>query len=154
MSAVDIAFETPDQPEVRALIDELDALQRSLYPPASNHLLDIAALCAPNVLFAVAREAGRAIGCGGVVIKGAHGELKRMMVSPSHRGRGVGKDLLQRLEAEASARGCTELRLETGIQQPAAIGLYEQQGYQRGAPFDDYIDDPLSVFMRKPLRAG
>jgi putative acetyltransferase len=151
VSGLSIALESPDQPEVRALIDALDALQRSLYPPASNHLLDMAALLAPNVLFAVARDAGAAVGCGAVVCKGAHGELKRMMVSPACRGRGVGTALLQRLEAEAVARGCTELRLETGIHQPEAIGLYERQGYRRGPPFDGYIDDPLSLFMCKPL---
>jgi len=153
MNALGIALETPDQPEVRALIDALDALQRSLYPPASNHLLDMAALCEPEVLFAVARHAGSVVGCCAVVLRGGHGEIKRMIVSPARRGLGVGKALLLWLEAEARARGCTELRLETGIHQPEAIGLYERQGYLRCGPFDGYVDDPLSLFMHKALSA-
>ena len=62
-----IALESPVQPEVIALIAELDAYQKSLYPPESRHPLDIAALMQPNVVFAVARDAaGQARGCGAV----------------------------------------------------------------------------------------
>ena len=52
---VSIALESPDQPEVIALIDELDAYQKPLYPPESHHGIDLAALSRTNVLFAVAR---------------------------------------------------------------------------------------------------
>jgi len=45
-----IAFELPDQPEVIALIAELDAYQDTLYPPESRHTLDLASLKQPNVL--------------------------------------------------------------------------------------------------------
>lgn len=50
-----IKLEQPDQPDVMELIDALDRYQLALYPPESNHLLDIATLSQPNVLFAVAR---------------------------------------------------------------------------------------------------
>lgn len=148
-----IAAETPDQPEVRALIDALDAYQRALYPAESNHLLDMAALLRPEVLFLVARDAasGAATGCGAVVLKARYGEVKRMIVSPASRGRGVARALLAALEAGAVERGCIELRLETGIHQPEALALYARCGFERCAPFGDYLDDPLSVFMRKPL---
>jgi putative acetyltransferase len=43
------------------------------------------------------------------------------------------------------------LRLETGIKQDAAIHLYENAGFRRRGPFGSYRDDPLSVFMEKPL---
>lgn len=49
-----VAIESPDQPEVIELIAELDAYQRSLYPPESTHLLDLASLKQANVLFVVA----------------------------------------------------------------------------------------------------
>ena len=44
-----IDFESPDQPEVIALIAELDAYQDTLYPPESRHYLDLASLQQPNV---------------------------------------------------------------------------------------------------------
>ncbi|MGI9311875.1 MAG: hypothetical protein ACR2P7_10210, partial [bacterium] len=43
------------------------------------------------------------------------------------------------------------LRLETGVHQAAAIGLYARLGFIRRGPFGDYADDPLSVFMEKKL---
>jgi putative acetyltransferase len=147
-----IALEAPRQPDVLALIDALDAYQRPLYPPASHHGIDIDALSRPEVLFAVARdEAGRAAGCGAVLVEPPFGELKRMYVEPALRGHGVANGLLSFLEREAAARGCTTLRLETGVRQPEAIGLYERAGFVRCGPFGAYVDDPLSVFMTRVL---
>lgn len=153
-AAMHAAFESPDQPEVIALIAELDAYQDTLYPPESRHALDLRSLLQPNVVFAVARDAqGRAVGCGAVVLGPDHGELKRMYVQPAARGQGVAARLLGLLEAQAQARGCTQLRLETGPRQPEALALYARGGYQRCGPFGSYRDDPLSVFMQKSLEA-
>jgi putative acetyltransferase len=150
-----IALETADQPEVIALIAELDAYQDALYPPESRHALDLAALTQPDVLFAVARTAaGQAVGCGAVVLDAEAGELKRLFVSPAARGQGLAQRLLARLEAEAVGRGCQLLQLETGPYQPEALGLYARCGYERRGPFGGYADDPLSVFMEKRLGAG
>lgn len=152
---VTIALEDPGQAEVLALVGELDAYQAALYPPESNHGIDIRALSQPEVLFAVARSgAGEALGCGALVLGTEFGELKRMYVRPARRGLGVGKALLAFLEAEASRRGCTRFMLETGISQPEALGLYERSGYARRGPFGAYADDPLSVFMHKPANGA
>jgi putative acetyltransferase len=149
-----IAFEKPDQPEVIALIAELDAYQDSLYPPESRHYVDLRAVEQTNVLFAVARDddTGRAIGCGAVVLYPDFGELKRMYVSPRGRGQGVAKKLLALLESRAIASGCRLLRLETGPYQPEALALYASAGYERRGPFGEYPNDPLSVFMQKYLQ--
>jgi putative acetyltransferase len=149
-----IAIELPDQPEVIALIAELDVYQDTLYPPASRHALDLTALKQPNVLFAVARDnAGRAIGCGAVVLYPEFGEIKRMYVSPHGRGRGVAKKLLALLESQAIGSGCKLLKLETGPYQHEALALYASAGYERRGPFGDYTNDPLSVFMQKHFLA-
>ena len=147
-----IALETPDQPEVIALITELDAYQDTLYPPESRHLLDLAALKQPNVLFAVARDnTGQAMGCGAIVLYPDYGEIKRMYVSPLGRGRGIARRLLALLESHAVGSGCRLLRLETGPYQPEALALYAGAGYARRGPFGGYTNDPLSVFMQKHL---
>jgi len=148
---MDIKLETPNQPEVVALIDLLDAYQLSLYPPESVYALDMNSLLQPNVLFAVARNIdGAAVGCGAIVVTPEYGEVKRMFVHPSARGQGVAQRLLGMLETEALARGCRQFMLETGPSQPEAIGLYERLGYRVRGPYGDYRDDPLSVFMEKP----
>ncbi|RBL65459.1 GNAT family N-acetyltransferase [Pseudomonas sp. MWU13-2625] len=147
-----IAFESPDQPDVIALIADLDAYQDTLYPPESRHALDIASLKQSNVLFAVARDSdGQAIGCGAIVLNPEFGELKRMYVSPRGRGQGVARKLMTVLESRAVGSGCKVIRLETGPYQPEALALYASAGYQRRGPFGDYADDPLSVFMQKRI---
>ena len=152
MRALPRALEAPDQPEVIALIPELDAYQDTLYPPESRHLLDVDALKKPNVLFAVARdETGQAVGCAAIVLYAEYGELKRMYVSPRGRGRGVARKLLAQLESHAAGAGCRLVRLETGPHQPEALALYASAGYARRGPFGAYTNDPLSVFMQKDL---
>lgn len=148
-----IALESPDQPDVLRLINDLDAYQVPLYPLESHHGIDIDALRQPNVLFAVARtDTGEAVGCGAIVIEPKYGELKRMYVRPEQRNQGIAQRLLACLEAAARDRGCRAFALETGFRQPEAIRFYEQAGYVPCGPFGDYIDDPNSIFMRKAAR--
>ncbi len=150
---MNISLETPDQPAVIDLIAELDAYQDALYPLESRHALDLASLKRDNVRFYVARdEARRAVGCGAVVLHTDYGEIKRMYVSPTCRGQGIARRLLQALEVASLEAGCHLLRLETGPFQPEALGLYASLGYERRGPFGRYSDDPLSVFMQKSLR--
>ena len=61
--------EPPNQPDVIALIADLDAYQDSLYPAEARYALDLASLSKPNVVFIVARdEQSVALGCGAVVL--------------------------------------------------------------------------------------
>ena len=144
-------IEPPSQSDVFALIEQLDAYQRPLYPAESFHGVDISVLSEPNVIFALARDGqGHAVGCGAIVLEPQYGELKRMFTLPSHRGKGIARALLAFLEAEAQARGCRRFMLETGYLQTEAIALYERFGYVRRGPFGAYIEDPNSVFMQKP----
>lgn len=148
---IELALESPDQPEVIRLIDDLDAYQKPLYPEESHHGVDLAALLDPAVAFVVVRADGVAVGCGAVLVRGTASELKRIYVSPAQRGAGIGRALVERLEAEARERGATVARLETGIHQHDAIKLYERCGYVHRGPFEPYGEDPRSVFMEKEL---
>jgi putative acetyltransferase len=147
-----ILRETPDQPEVIAMLDQLDAYCGELYPAESNHLMDIASLTKSDVVFLVARDdAGKAVGCGACVNRGAYGEVKRMYVDPAQRGKGTGRKLLDAIVDEGRSQGLSSLKLETGIYQPEAISLYEKYGFTYIPPFGDYQLDPLSVFMEKAI---
>ncbi|MEJ6004919.1 GNAT family N-acetyltransferase [Paucibacter sp. AS339] len=147
-----VTKETPDQPDVIALIAELDAYQDTLYPAEARYALDLASLKKANVVFVVARDSGgKALGCGAVVVSESHGELKRMYVRQENRGQGVAQQVLVELEASAAKMGCQELLLETGPYQPEALAFYKKQGYERRGPFGTYPDHPLSVFMGKGL---
>lgn len=147
-----IAFETPDQPDVHALIAELDSYLYSLYPAENVYALDLASLLQPNVLFAVARDAtGAALGCAAVVVTPEYGEIKRMYVRPAARGQGLARRLISALEEKAFLHGCPVCMLETGPTQPEALALYERMGYKYRGAFGDYPEDPLSVFMQKEV---
>jgi putative acetyltransferase len=68
----------------------------------------------------------------------------------------LAKALLRRIEAVAVDYGAKKLRLETGIHQQEAIGLYERAGFRRRGPFGPYAEMPvraieLSLFFEKPL---
>lgn len=147
-----IAFETPNQPEIIALIADLDAYQLTLYPPESVYALDLKSLMQPEVKFAVARDAaGALVGCAAVVLSNGYGEIKRMYVKPEARGLGAAKGLMAALEQATRAASCGLMVLETGPAQPQAIALYARHGFAVCGPYGDYRDDPLSVFMRKVL---
>lgn len=145
-----VSLETPAQPEVMQLINELDAYQRPLYPAESHHGIDLDTLKRDNVLFAVARsDHGKVVACGAIVLEATYGELKRFYTSPSQRGKGIAKGLLIFLEESARKAGCRKFTLETGYLQSEAISFYSTCGYVRCEPFGDYRDDPNSVFMAK-----
>ena len=134
------------------MLARLDAYCAALYPAESNHLLDIASLMQGDVLFLVARDVdGAAVGCAALVNRQEYGEVKRMFVDERRRGLGTGRKLLEHLVMFARMSGLSLLRLETGIHQPEAIGLYERLGFERRAPFGDYREDPLSLFMEMRL---
>jgi putative acetyltransferase len=146
-----IAVERAERDDVRALLHAAWSSSADLYPAESRHGLDLAAHARPEVTLLVAREAGVALGCGAWQLQGCgSAELKSMFVLPAARGRGIGRAILAAIEGALRGQATT-LRLETGVRQPAAIGLYESAGFRRRGPFGSYRDDPLSVFMEKPL---
>jgi putative acetyltransferase len=109
-------------------------------------------LASPDIRFFVLREKGLALGCGALWLHGDYGEVKRVYVKPEARGRRLGHVILKRLEEEARALGLRLLKLETGIKQPEALGLFKACGFVICGPFGDYpTDDPNSVFMEKRI---
>ena len=151
MSAV-IAQVRPDEPDAVALIDELEAHLASLYPRESRHGFSVEKLLREGVDFFLARDDGQPAGCGGLLMVGReYGEIKRMYVRPQFRGLGFGKLMLDHLADYARHQGVGVLRLETGIHQHAAIGLYEHAGFRSIPPFGAYRLDPLSRFYEKRI---
>ncbi len=113
----------------------------------------------PEGLFAVGYLDGEPVACGGWRARGADerglqdgdAELKRMYVVPAARGRGLARAMLRRLEATAAGAGRGRMVLETGTEQPEAIGLYSSEGYAPVRPFGVYRDEPESVYLGKQL---
>ena len=157
--AVTIAEERPDQPEVVALLAALDRYLGGLYAPEANHILSVDELLSADISFFVAREQGEAVGTAacrrmaGEPATGGqpYGEVKRMYVDPSRRGRRLGARLLDAVEGRLRRDGLSLALLETGRDQAEAVKLYERAGYAPRGPFGGYPDNGLSLFMDKAL---
>lgn len=103
---------------------------RSLHPGTEG-------FAPPTGAFVLARLHGAAIGCGGLLFQDdGSAYLKRMWVSPTARGLGVGRRLLTELETIARAAGAHSAVLETNDTLAEAIAMYGSAGYAEVAPFN------------------
>src|SRR5665213_623536 len=92
-----------------------------------------------TVFLVVRTDDGSAIGCGGLrQLDEVSGEIKRMYVSPKHRGSGAADAVLLALQEHARSLGWTHLQLETGDRQPDAVTFYRRHGYERTPNFGAY----------------
>ena len=147
-----IGPERPDSADAMLLIAELEEYLTPQYPAESRHGFSVDKLIREKVAFFVMRQAGIPAGCGGVKLFGTdYGEVKRMYVRPQFRGLGLSKLMLQQLADHTLGQGVGLLRLETGIYQTEAIGLYERWGFVQIPPFGEYKPDPLSLFYEKQI---
>ena len=78
--------------------------------------------------------------------------LENVAVLPSHRGRGVGRSLLQLAESRALALGLPRIRLYTHVTMVENQALYERVGYVETARTTEH--GFTRVFYEKGLRAG
>jgi GNAT superfamily N-acetyltransferase len=155
------ATENPDEVTLAAddaggdtaqqLIHELCAelSQRYGTPPSPFSPSDV---LAPRTAFLIARLGTWPVGCGALRrIDDTAAEIKRMYVAPAGRRRGIARRILAELERRAADFGYLAVRLETGIHQHEAIGLYEASGYRRIPAFGHYVGSAISVCYEKAL---
>jgi GNAT superfamily N-acetyltransferase len=144
-----------DSPDAVALCTAQQAEMLELYEGEADigPTRDASMFVEPHGVFLVLRDDdGRAIGCGGIArFDDARGEVKRMYVLPEARGRGLGRRLLDELEAEARRLGYASVVLETGDRQQEAVGLYESTGYERIPCYPPYDSRELSICYEKRL---
>jgi GNAT superfamily N-acetyltransferase len=71
-----------------------------------------------------------------------------LAVEPEHRGLGVGRSLLERVEELARELGCCKLTLEVQEKNSPAIALYTQVGFE---PYQLASDAGPALFWQKKL---
>jgi GNAT superfamily N-acetyltransferase len=142
-----------DSAEAETLLSAFSTEIASLYPGWSPDIGPSARaeeFAGEHGRFLVVRHEGRPVACGGVKRLDARtGEIKRLYVVPGLRGRGVGRELLAALEAEARSFGWERVRLDTGNNQAAALSLFTSSGY---VAIEDYNANPYARYwFEKPL---
>ncbi|SRR5579875_695637 len=101
-------------------------------------------LVPPAGVLVLASLWGDPVGCGGLRLhRDRTAEIKRMWVAPAVRGLGVGRRLLDELEARAAAAGVRVVRLDTHSALAEAVQLYRRSGYQPVPPFNDEVHADL-----------
>lgn len=103
---------------------------------------------APTLLLLVGTDA---VGCVALAADGSVGEIKRMFVVESARGRGYSRLLLGGVERLAARHGVELLQLVTGTEQPEAMALYASSGYDPIPGFGYWGDEPLTRCFAKRL---
>ena len=151
-----------DHPDSLRLIAEVQACYRERYGDEDATPVDPAEFAAPRGFFLVGYLDGVAVASGGwraqdsgadPELRDGDAEIKRMYVSPSHRGRGYARAVLAELERTAAAAGRVRTVLETGTKQPEALALYASEGYEPVPTFGIYRHEPDSRCFAKPLHA-
>lgn len=144
----------PSSKDAQELLSLSDMYLENLYPAESNHLASIGELSDQSTVFLGIYDGEHILGCGAAIVvdDGQYGELKRVFIKEAYRGQGLSKQLIIALESFLIERSIAVVRLETGIHQPEALGLYKQLGYQIRGPYGAYKLDPLSIFMEKKLK--
>ena len=85
----------------------------------------------------------------------ATAHIYSIATDPRHRGRGIGRRLLQSMEREARRRGRRSIYSEVRVDNPAAQGMYRQRGFGETGRKDRYYEDGTdALLMVKPLRTG
>ncbi|WP_322410494.1 GNAT family N-acetyltransferase [Microbacterium invictum] len=83
---------------------------------------------------------------------GTEWELKRLIVTPGARGRGIGRALSERVIKRAREEGANRVILQTGKPQPESIALYEDLGFTSIPVYEPYrATMPNSLCFALPL---
>ncbi|TML04433.1 MAG: winged helix-turn-helix transcriptional regulator [Actinobacteria bacterium] len=153
-AAIDIREVDPAGPDarqcLRAYVEELNERWEPGFDPSAGVTAEPHELTPPAGCFLVAYLYGEPVGCGGIKhLAGGPSDIKRMWVSPSARGLGLGRRLLGELEQRVRDSGATVARLETNRVLVEAIGLYRSAGYREVPAFND---EPFAHhWFEKPL---
>lgn len=149
-------------PDVVSLVEEVQAEYTRRYGGPDETPLDPTMFDPPRGAFFVGRRDGDPVAMGGWRFRddvtafgfSAVAEIKRMYVAPRARRSGLARRLLDHLESTARAAGAGAMVLETGIEQPEAIALYESAGYTPAEGFGHYRWSSKSRYYGKALRSG
>lgn len=152
---VHVAEAPKTAPELRDLLLQLWAELDTIYGPNPGTEFSPEDLNEAVYFVAYAQD-DQAVGCAALTPCPSADtmELKRMFVQPSARRRGVAQALLHASYTHAKATDIMRLRLETGVQQPAAIALYRREGFEPIPAWPAHDEDPQSLCFEKRLADG
>ena len=141
-ASVQITAVDPEHPDAQYCLAEYVAELNQRSPRGFDPSVGATALPhevrPPAGQFFVAYLHGEPIGCGAVKYHhDAAAEIKRMWIAPQARGLGLGRRLLETLEACATTGGARLAHIETSAVLTEALALYRSTGWVEVPPFND-----------------
>ena len=147
-------------PDTQRLVEQVQAEYVTLYGGPDSSPIEDGVFDPPRGAFFLGYVDDEPVAMGGWrqrpdvhVLSGKRAaEIKRMYVAPSARRRGHGNAVLAHLEETARDTGADVMVLETGTEQPAAIRMYLEAGYELTENWGHYAWSPKSRCFGKRLR--
>lgn len=100
-----------------------------------------------------ANTSGQILGYGGLAVSGRQADVQTLAIASSSQRQGLGQYLLKHLLDIAGKREATEVLLDVGGTNAAAIALYLKNGFveinRRSGCYRGYDE---TIIMRRPLR--
>jgi ribosomal-protein-alanine N-acetyltransferase len=139
-------------------VEPVVALERELFPHdawnAEQFWSELAHAPATR-WFAVHEDEAGIDGYVGLYAVPPEADVQTIAVAPRSQGRGLGRELLDALVAEARQRGCAQVFLEVLDGNAPALALYERAGFERMGRRASYYGPGLdAVILRLRLREG
>ncbi|MDA8436463.1 MAG: ribosomal protein S18-alanine N-acetyltransferase [Actinomycetales bacterium] len=104
--------------------------------------------------YAVHEDASGIDGYVGLFAVPPEADVQTIAVAPRSQGRGLGRELLDALVAEAVRRGCAQLFLEVRVDNAPAIALYERAGFEPQGRRSGYYGPGQDALVLRRRLAG
>jgi len=146
--------------DLRDALDVLDCLREAFLPYRDAYTegafndtvpspLALAERLADTAVFVAVSPGGEVLGTiGGRAVGGGEGHLRGMAVRPRCQGTGVAECLLEAMEGELLASGCSRITLDTTAPLQRAIRFYERNGYRPSGVVRDFFGMPVFEYVK------
>ena len=141
-----------DHPVAHYLVEQVQQEYVQRYGGRDEAVVEPGEFLPPRGIFLVVEIDGVPAGCGAWrSLSPGVAEIKRVYVEPAFRRRGLAQVIVAALEDGTARSGHRSVVLNTGQQQPEALALYRDLGYEAVSGYGIYACAPDAVFLGKDL---
>ena len=150
-------YESKDLQECRALWKELTEWHREIYDDPTiggehpEHYFDAHLEAVGADRLWVAAQNSRIVGLVGLIVKGDEAEVEPLVVAKSHRGKGIGSRLIEKVIAEARARRTRLLTVKPVARNLETIQLLHKHGFTNLGLIELFMDFSNRTWKTGPV---
>jgi len=145
-----------EEMRVRQNIDVIPSIEQTIREYVEVSLEDLTTVRPPKGIIYVLEDEGKMVGMGALKeLEVGIGEIKRMYICPRYRGKGLGKEMFEKLIERGKEFGFSTLRLETADFMTQAHKVYRSAGFKEiggysGGEMPEWYR-PNCIFMEKSM---